>query len=95
MTSCVVLARDRTVLFVATPALWPSWPFLPVVRRCNGREELGVMLDSRSAGLTGFSATVFSTNLFALPASLNEFLALPHETFDSAEELADAHWLVD
>jgi len=95
MTSCVVHARDRTVLFAATPALWPSWPFLPVVRRSNGREEFGVMFDSRSAGLTGYSAMVFFTNLFALPATLNEFLALPHETFDTAEELADAHWLVD
>jgi len=95
MTSCVVLARDRTVLFVATPALWPSWPFLPVVRRSNGHEELGVIVDSRSAGLTGYSATVFAANLFALPASLNEFLALPHETFDAAEELAAAGWLVD
>jgi len=87
--------RDRTVLFIATPALWPSWPFLPVVRRCNGHEELGVMFDSRSAGLTGYSSTVFAANLFALPANLNEFLALPHETFDCAEELALAGWLVD
>jgi len=95
MTSSATLAENRTVLFVATPALWPSWPFLPVVRRSKGHEELGVIFDSRSAGLTGYSATVFAANLFALPASLNEFLALPHETFDTAEELADAQWLVD
>ncbi|MBA4192786.1 MAG: hypothetical protein C0467_32890 [Planctomycetaceae bacterium] len=95
MTSCVSRVRDRTVLFVATPALWPAWPFLPLVRRSDGREELGVLFDSRSAGLTGLSARVHFTNLFSLPASLNEFLALPHETFDTAEELAQAGWLVD
>jgi len=95
MTSCVVCARDRTVLFVANPVLWMAWPFLPLVRRTNGHEELGVLFDSSSAGLTGYSATVFAANLFTLPAKLNEFLALPHETFDSAEELVDANWLVD
>ena len=34
--------------------------------------------------VTGFSATVFQCNLFALPPSVEAFLALP-EVFDSAE----------
>ena len=38
---------------------WAHWPFLPVVRRTRGREELGVVFDARAAQLTGFSATVF------------------------------------
>ena len=88
-------ARARTVLYLSSPALWPHWPFLPVVRRASGREELGVVFDARAAGLTGYSATVFLTNLFLLPAGFEQFLALPHETFDSAEELADAGWCVD
>ncbi len=95
MSRCVRCARDRTVQFLGTPALWPVWPFLPVVRRTSGHEELGVVFDSRAAGLTGFSATVFVCNLFALPTDLSAFLALPHETFDGAEELADGGWLVD
>ncbi len=95
MTSSTTLADNRTVLFLSTPALWPAWPFLPVVRRSKGYEELGVLFDSRSAGLTGFSATVYLTNLFALPADLNRFLALPHETYDSAEEVAAAGWCID
>ncbi|MCE9561841.1 MAG: hypothetical protein K8U57_07285 [Planctomycetes bacterium] len=95
MTSSAVSVRDRTVLFVSTPALWPSWPFLPVVRRCNGQEELGVMFDFRFAGVTGYSATVFAANLFELPAGMNEFMALPRQTFDSAEELVQAGWCVD
>lgn len=96
MASCVVRARDLTVLFLSTPALWPHWPFLPVVRRRPGRaEELGVVFDARAARLTGHSATVYFTNLFLLPPDLPTFLALPHETFDTAEELADGGWLVD
>ena len=95
MTRSVTPARDRTVLFLSNPALWPAWPFLPVVRRSRGTEELGVVFDARSARLTGYSATVFVTNLFALPPNFETFLALPHETFDSAEELAAAGWCVD
>ena len=96
MTSCADRARHRTVLMVSTPALWPAWPFLPVVRRTSGTEELGVVFDARHAcGLTGYSATVFGCNLFMLPRTWSEFLALPREVYDSAEELADAGWRVD
>ena len=85
----------RHALFVGTPGLWPAWPFLPVVRRRKGFEELGVVFDSRSAGLTGLGSTVFICNLFDLPPDLSAFLALPKETFDSAEELVEAGWEVD
>jgi hypothetical protein len=95
MVSSVMSAQRRTVWFIGTPALWPAWPFLPLVRRSNGHLELGVMIDSRSLGLTGRSATVFLTNLLELPATLNEFLGLPRETFDTAEEIAASGWLVD
>jgi hypothetical protein len=88
-------ARERTRIFVSTPALWPLWPFLPLVRRTGGGEELGVLFDTRGAGLTGESTIVFLTNLFLLPANLESFLALPHETFDGAEELVAAGWQVD
>lgn len=86
----------RTVLFLANPTLWPLWPFLPVVRRTSGDEELGVVYDAREAvALTGYSATVFLTNMFTLPRNFQEFLKLPKETFDCAEELAEAGWRVD
>ena len=88
-------SRERTVLFLSCPSLWPNWPFLPVVRRTRGREELGVVFDARTAQLTGYSATVFVCNLFLLPPDLSAFLALPKEVFDCAEELADAGWFVD
>ncbi|MBP3956875.1 hypothetical protein J8F10_16510 [Gemmata sp. G18] len=87
--------RDRTLLVLTAPVLWPHWPFLPVVRRTRGTEELGLVFDARTARLTGYSATVFRTNLFALPARLDAFLALPKEVFDGAEELVDAGWRAD
>lgn len=89
-------SRDKTIQMLASPALWPVWPFLPLVRRRTGTEELGVVFDARSVcGLTGYSATVFLCNLFTLPSRLDEFLALPREVFDNADELARASWQVD
>ena len=95
MATCARRARERTLLFLTTPALWPMWPFLPVVRRTRGTEELGVVFDARAAVLTGFSATVIRTNLFLLPASFEQFLALPRDAFDSAEELIASGWVID
>lgn len=93
-TPAAVPARD--VLFMSTPALWPAWPFLPVVRRTNGIEELGLMYDARgTANQTGYSATVFLGNLFALPPTEAAFLNLPREVYDDAEEVAAAGWRVD
>ena len=87
---------ERTMLFLTNPDLWPLWPFIPVVRRCSGEEELGVVYDARQAvDLTGYSATVFITNMFTLPDKFKEFLKLPKEVFDSAEELTEAGWRVD
>jgi hypothetical protein len=90
-------ARARTLYFLERHDRWPHWPFLPVVRRRLGRDaELGLVFDALNAcDLAGYSATVFLTNLFLLPATLPQFLALPRETFDSAEELTQAGWRVD
>ena len=96
MANCCACVRDRTVLILSAPALWPVWPFLPLVRRRpGGAEELGVVFDARAAGLTGYSTTAYLTNVFLLPPARSAFLALPHETFDTAEQLARAGWRVD
>jgi hypothetical protein len=89
--------RRRHLLFLGHPALWPAWPFLPVVRRRPGREEeCGLLYDAKRArGLYGLSATVFRANLFLLPATVEEFLALPRETYDTPEEVYDAGWRID
>jgi hypothetical protein len=90
-----VTARD--LLFVSTPRLWELWPFLPVVRRPPGaEEECGVLYDCWTVERRGgFRATVFLTNVFLLPKTEAEFLALPKEVFDTPEELVAAGWRVD
>ncbi|WP_439622090.1 hypothetical protein [Gemmata sp.] len=95
MPATTACAAARTVAFLSAPALWPAWPFLPVVRRAGGREDLGVVFDARAAGLTGRSATVYLTNVYDLPATWAAFLALPRETYDGADEVAAAGWAVD
>src|SRR5262249_60025589 len=87
--AAVQAARQRNLRFFLDPRRWPAWPFLPLVRRCPGRaEELGLLFDALGAvGSYGLSATVFKTNLFQLPQKLDEFLTLPHETFDTAEDV--------
>ncbi len=90
-------ATARDLMFFTTPALWPAWPMLPVVRRhADGRIECGLMYDCRDAArLSGFSATVWKCNLFLIPPTLEEFLAMARETFDTPEEVATAGWRVD
>ena len=87
----------RNLLFLSSPSLWCNWPFLPLIRRRPGQDqEYGVMFDAMSAcGVPGFSATVFATNLFELPATLDLFFNLPREVFDTPEEIEAAGWRVD
>jgi hypothetical protein len=90
-------ATARDLFYFRTPSQWPVWPLLPVIRRHpDGTEDLGVLYDFLgTGGPCGYSATVFLTNLFFLPAGLDEFLALPKEVFDTPEEMAAAGWVVD
>ena len=88
--------RERALLYLTHPRLWPAWPYLPVVRRRAGREELGVVFDFRgTTGRTGYSACVFRTNLFLAPADERLLLLLPREVYDSADEVVAAGWDVD
>ncbi len=63
--------QDRCLFFFTHPDHWPTYPFLPLVRRCpDGEQDLGVLVDLKGlANLCGFSSAVFLTNLFTLPAS--------------------------
>ena len=88
--------RDRNLLFLTTPALWPDYPYLPLVRRGRGEPELGLLYDALGvSGKAGYSATVMKCNLFLLPQTEEAFLALPREVYDTAEELYAAGWRVD
>jgi hypothetical protein len=88
--------RERALLFLTHPRLWPAWPYLPVVRRRAGREELGVLFDFRgTTGWTGYSAAVFLINLFLAPADERRLLELPREVYDTADEVVAAGWDID
>jgi hypothetical protein len=88
--------KARNLKFLTTPLLWPRWPILPVVRRQNGDEELGLICDLLGCvGLAGYSATVFLTNVFEAPNTVSGLLKLRRESFDTAEELFEAGWRVD
>ena len=89
--------RARNLLFLGRPALWPAWPFLPLVRRLPGREEeCGLLYDAlHVSGKTGYSSAVILCNLFDVPSDETAFLAMPKETFDSPEEVYAAGWRVD
>jgi hypothetical protein len=89
--------RKYNLLFLTTPSLWANWPFLPLMRRSEGREEeCGVLCDLMGmAGMPGFGATVFLDNLFCVPIDLNDILVMPRETYDTAEEVYEAGWRVD
>ena len=89
--------RDRNLLFLTTPALWPFWPLLPLVRRRPGaEEECGLLYDAlHRSGTAGYGAAVFFCNLFQVPPTEEELLALPREVHDTADEVYGAGWRVD
>jgi hypothetical protein len=65
-------------------------------RQANGELEYGVLYAGWTvAHRAGCRTTVFLCNLFLLPRTEEEFLALPKEVFASAAEIAAAGWRVD
>jgi hypothetical protein len=89
--------RRRNLHFLSHPLLWPQYPLLPLVRSRPGcGVEYGVMCDLLEVyGIPGYSASVFIANILMLPNKLDDFLALPKEVFDTAEEVFAAGWRVD
>ena len=88
--------RSRNLHFMSRPDLWPTWPYLAVVRRLSGEEEYGVLCDLfRATGKTGYRATVFESNLFLLPPSEVVLLNLPKHVYDTLDEVFEAGWRVD
>jgi hypothetical protein len=87
----------RDLYYLRHPELWPVWPFLPVIRRKpNGEEDVGILYDfAHTSGRTGYSCTVFLTNIVFVPDTVEELLALPKEVFDTMDEVRAAGWCVD
>ena len=90
-------ATARDLFFFTHPEQWATWPFLPVVRRhADDNMDYGVLYDAMHlTGRTGFSSTVFLCNIFLMPQTEAELLALPKEVFDTSDEMAEAGWRVD
>jgi hypothetical protein len=91
-------ATARDLLFFQKPHLWPHHPFLPLTRRATDKSppQLGVLYDARGvSGTYGHACTVFVTNIFSLPPTEAQFLALPRCVYDSFDELADDGWVID
>ncbi|HEX3313239.1 MAG TPA: hypothetical protein VHR72_00045 [Gemmataceae bacterium] len=93
--------RFRTFYFLTHPEAWEVWPYLPLVRRAVGDAEVspdncGLLYDVfRLKGTTGYGATVIHCNLFMLPPTEAELLAMPQEVFDTFDELYAAGWRID
>ena len=89
--------RQRHLLYLATPVLWPAWPYLPLMRRLPGKEEeCGLLFDLLGlTGRDGAQADVYLSNLFLVPPALEDFLALPKEVHATPEEVYAAGWRVD
>lgn len=89
--------KQQTLHCLARPNLWGLWPFLPLLRRRTGRlPQEGVLYDTRRArSLPGHEWTVFFSNVFTLPQTIERLLALPKEVYTSAEQIVNAGWVVD
>jgi hypothetical protein len=89
------VARD--LFYFRDPSRWATWPYLCVVRhKAGGETDLGVLYDfAHTSGRTGYACTVILCNVFFVPQTEDELLALPREVFDTFEELSQAGWSVD
>src|SRR5207248_827395 len=67
--------KGRHLLYMAKPALWTTWPLLPLIRRRPGADEpeCGLLYDRLAAAATP-GLTVYRCNLFLLPGTEPEFL---------------------
>jgi hypothetical protein len=92
-----IAERQRHLLFMTQPSLWPVWPLLPLIRRKpGGDQDEGLLYDVfHKNGRGGYSATVWLCNLFLRPELESQFLALPKEVYDRIEEVYEAGWRID
>jgi len=92
--------QQQVLLLNDPPRCWPHHPFLPMLRRGGALPEVGVIIDGLDRhGVYGYRATVFKINIFdmpqKMPVSLDGLKDIPHETFDTFEEVVEAGWEPD
>ena len=73
---------------IQSPLDWPSYPFLPIKRYHNHNIETAVLW-------TGSLLKATAANIWDLPKTKEEFIALPGITYQSVESMLADKWIVD
>ncbi len=93
---CSMKTAKQAAELIGLPQNWPSppgWPFLLLVRPNGVDNDVGLIYDAfHKEGVTGFSATVWLCGLLQFPLAMEERLTIPHEVFDTPEDIAIAGW---
>lgn len=75
---------------IENPLNWPRYPFLPVKRY----RKPGELADCRVIWV-GARTRLVEANLFALPKTKEDFLALPYTEYANIEAVLADGWVVD
>ena len=81
--------EQATIDMLKDPNTWPRWPVLPM-KRLDDTEAVGVVV-----AVSGYEYTLFKTNMYLVPNTVEELLKLDKEQFKSAEDVLAAGWVVD
>ena len=87
-------AATKKLLRNPNPRIWPHYPYLPMTKKMGYRPACHID-NPKGIVLAGNPTIVRLVNLFLLPDTLIEFLALPFEEYLSVEDLIRDGWLVD
>lgn len=77
---------DKSVQMILNEDAWPLWPKLPLIRKVNGKEELGVLVPSKRDG----SFVVYLGNVYLTVRDDTPMIKYP-----SVEELVADGWAVN
>ena len=91
-------ATMRDLMFVSTPSLWSLHPYLPVIRRSAAGDHQQLRRRLRRPRRNRPVRILINgpaRNLFAMPETEAELLALPKIVYDTYDELLDDGWVID
>jgi hypothetical protein len=85
-----VSLEKESLAFLANPARWPAYPFLPLLKGDfgEGTDEVGVLYADGKP-------VIYRTNLFTLPKTVEEFRALPQSCYGSFADILADGWRID
>lgn len=90
-----MITSEDDLKMMASPNKWPVHPLLPVKRhrKGGGFPECGVMVTIASERFKVFRIAMYK--LEGRSWSAAELCELPHEVYNSFEEIVAAGWMVD